>query len=115
MNDKIKSIISYIIVGFVCLVIGAGICGFGVYKYTEKRISEFNEHVKIANEYLSSLANGFYETKRFINEAVEYNKRIEQYNKELTSGNNSIRDKVNKLEELDRDLIDRFDKYGNSK
>jgi hypothetical protein len=110
-----KQIFSYIITGFVCFFIGGSICGIVIYQYTSKGISKFNQHVKNANEYLRSIETGFYETRKFISEAIDRNNRIEQYNQELASGNSKIRDKIYELEKFDRGFIERLEKYIPSK
>jgi hypothetical protein len=49
-----KQIITCIITGFICFIIGAGLCGFGVYKYTEKRIEKLNNIINETNEHFSN-------------------------------------------------------------
>jgi methyl-accepting chemotaxis protein len=103
---NVKKIVIYIIIGVVCFIIGAIASGVRVYFYTEKRVSIFNQHVKIANEHLRSIETGFYEAKRFVKEAITINQQ-------LTDSINASRDRIKRLEDIDKRLIERLEKYGN--
>jgi hypothetical protein len=64
-----KQIITCIITGFICLVIGATICGFGVYYYTEKRIEKLNDIISQTNVNLTN-------TKKQLGDSIRTNNEL---------------------------------------
>jgi hypothetical protein len=64
-----KQIITCIIVGFICLVIGAVISGLGIYFYTEKRIEKLNNIINETNEH-------FNETQKRLSDSIRTNNEL---------------------------------------
>jgi Lhr-like helicase len=57
LNETIKKILSYIITGIVCLLIGAAITGYTIYQYSEKRIANAQRLIDTTKKQLSDSEN----------------------------------------------------------
>lgn len=115
MNDKIKSIISYIIVGFVCLVIGAGICFIGLYQYTEKRSKDLNDIITKTNVSLRDAKAELANSKRL---NIELRKQIEDSlidTGKLKSITIDSQSGIDDIIEINRRLSEYFTSIENSK